>query len=104
MENIPFKMKKEFILYIGGISLFAFGFIDYAPVIMHVSRTYAAGASSFITMDPPPLLYAGALPPTDSTAPEVLHYFISLQEITPLFGISQSDIVSIDQASFCVNR
>ncbi len=29
MENIPFKMKKEFILYIGGISLFAFGFIFF---------------------------------------------------------------------------
>ncbi len=39
-EYIPFKMKKEFILYIAGISLFAFGFIDYSIIIMHVSRTY----------------------------------------------------------------
>ena len=37
-EYIPFKLKKEFILYIAGISLFAFGFIDYSIVIMHVSR------------------------------------------------------------------
>lgn len=28
-EYVPFRMKKEFLLYIGGISLFAFGFIDY---------------------------------------------------------------------------
>lgn len=27
-EYIPFRMKKEFVLYIAGISLFAFGFID----------------------------------------------------------------------------
>ena len=33
-------MKKEFVLYIAGISLFAFGFIDYSIIIMHVSRTY----------------------------------------------------------------
>ena len=37
---IPFKMKKEFILYITGISLFAFGFIDYSLIIMHVSKAY----------------------------------------------------------------
>lgn len=37
---IPFRMKREFILYIAGISLFAFGFIDYSIIIMHVSRTY----------------------------------------------------------------
>lgn len=29
-EYIPFRMKKSFILYIAGISLFAFGFIDYS--------------------------------------------------------------------------
>lgn len=40
-EYIPFKMKKEFVLYIAGISLFAFGFIDYSLIIMHISRTYA---------------------------------------------------------------
>ena len=38
-EYVPFKMKKEFVLYIAGISLFAFGFIDYSPVHMHLSHT-----------------------------------------------------------------
>ncbi|MBO4831885.1 MAG: MFS transporter [Oscillospiraceae bacterium] len=66
-EYIPFKMKKEFILYIVGISLFAFGFIDYSIIIMHVSRTYSELApnlsetSSFVTSGTLPLLYAGAM-------------------------------------------
>ena len=66
-EYIPFKMKKEFILYIAGISLFAFGFIDYSIIIMHVSRTYSELAlnlsetSSFVTTGTLPLLYAGAM-------------------------------------------
>lgn len=66
-EYIPFKMKKEFILYIAGISLFAFGFIDYSIVIMHVSRTYshlASGlseTSALVSTGSLPLLYAGAM-------------------------------------------
>lgn len=66
-EYIPFKMKKEFIFYIVGISLFAFGFIDYSLVIMHVSRTYtsfaaaAAETSSVVNSGTLPLLYAGAM-------------------------------------------
>ena len=66
-EYIPFKMKKEFILYIAGISLFAFGFIDYSIIIMHVSRTYshlASGLSETSALVSPgslPLLYAGAM-------------------------------------------
>lgn len=66
-EYIPFKMKKEFIFYIAGISLFAFGFIDYAIVIMHVSRVYAGLASglakttSLVNSGTLPLLYAGAM-------------------------------------------
>ena len=66
-EYIPFKMKKEFILYIAGISLFAFGFIDYSIIIMHVSRTYSTLASglsetsSFANTGTLPLLYAGAM-------------------------------------------
>ncbi len=36
-EYRPFQMKREFVLYIAGISLFAFGFIDYSIVIMHLS-------------------------------------------------------------------
>ena len=66
-EYVPFKMKKEFVLYIAGISLFAFGFIDYSIIIMHVSRTYtqlAAGlaeTASLVSSGSLPLLYAGAM-------------------------------------------
>ena len=66
-EYISFKMKKEFILYIAGISLFAFGFIDYSIIIMHVSRTYshlASGlseTSALVSTGSLPLLYAGAM-------------------------------------------
>lgn len=66
-EYIPFKMKKEFVLYIAGISLFAFGFIDYSLIIMHISRTYAgisahlAETSSILNSGTLPLLYAGAM-------------------------------------------
>ena len=60
-------MKKSFILYIIGISLFAFGFIDYSLIIMHVSNTYTTISSSsqetstLITSGNLPLLYAGAM-------------------------------------------
>lgn len=62
----PFRMKREFIAYIAGISLFAFGFIDYSLVIMHVSRTFEesavlAGSFSLVTEGTLPLLYAGAM-------------------------------------------
>ena len=66
-EYVPFKIKKEFILYIAGISLFAFGFIDYSIIIMHVSRTYshlASGlseTSTLVSTGSLPLLYAGAM-------------------------------------------
>ncbi|MDY4036657.1 MAG: MFS transporter [Candidatus Pseudoscilispira sp.] len=66
-EYVPFRMKKEFLLYIAGISLFAFGFIDYSIVIMHVSRTFTelsphlAQTTSLITTGTLPLLYAGAM-------------------------------------------
>lgn len=66
-EYIPFRLKREFILYIVGISLFAFGFIDYSIIIMHVSRTYAALATglsetgTLVTTGTLPLLYAGAM-------------------------------------------
>ena len=66
-EYVPFQMKKEFVLYIAGISLFAFGFIDYSIIIMHVSRTYtqlAAGlaeTTSLVSSGSLPLLYAGAM-------------------------------------------
>ena len=62
-EYIPFRMKKSFILYIAGISLFAFGFIDYSLIVMHISRTAASlsGAAGLITEETLPLLYAGAM-------------------------------------------
>lgn len=66
-KSAPFKMKKEFIFYIAGISLFAFGFIDYSIIIMHVSKTYTsiagglAETSSLVTEGTIPLLYAGAM-------------------------------------------
>ena len=64
---VPFRMKKQFVLYIAGISLFAFGFIDYSLVIMHVSRSFTSVASgleetgSLISTGSLPLLYAGAM-------------------------------------------
>lgn len=66
-EFVPFKMKKAFVLYIAGISLFAFGFVDYSIIIMHVSRTQsalAAGLSetgALVSTGALPLLYAGAM-------------------------------------------
>jgi MFS family permease len=66
-EYIPFKMKKEFVMYIAGISLFAFGFIDYSLIILHVSRTFSGIASglsetsAIINSGTIPLLYAGAM-------------------------------------------
>ena len=63
----PFKVKKEFIFYIAGISLFAFGFIDYSIIIMHVSKTYTnisaqlTETSSLVKSGTLPLLYAGAM-------------------------------------------
>jgi len=66
-EYVPFKMKKEFVLYIAGISLFAFGFIDYSIIIMHISRTFTgiasglAETSSIVNSGTIPLLYAGAM-------------------------------------------
>ena len=66
-ELVPFKLNRKFILYLAGISLFAFGFIDYSLILMHVSRTHAAlssglsEATSFVNSGTLPLLYAGAM-------------------------------------------
>lgn len=56
-KYVPFKMKKEFIFYIAGISVFAFGFIDYSIVIMHVSKSY----TGIVSGDAIPLFYAAAM-------------------------------------------
>jgi MFS family permease len=66
-EYIPFRIRKEFTLYIAGISLFAFGFIDYSLIIMHVSRLFEGVSSglsettSLVNSGTLPLLYAGAM-------------------------------------------
>lgn len=66
-EFVLFEMKKSFKYYIMGISLFAFGFIDYSLVIMHISRNFTsiagglAETSSIINSGTIPLLYAGAM-------------------------------------------
>lgn len=66
-QYVPFKIDRKFILYLAGISLFAFGFIDYSLVIMHVTRSFsgvAAGlseTSSLVNSGTLPLLYAGAM-------------------------------------------
>ena len=54
-EYVPFRPDKPFLLYIAGISLFAFGFIDYSLVIMHISDAFSFPAETL------PLLYAGAM-------------------------------------------
>lgn len=61
-----FVMKKSFIYYIFGISLFAFGFMDYALVIMHISKNLVGLGGNyenfkFISQETLPLLYAGTM-------------------------------------------
>lgn len=66
-EYISFRIEKNFIKYIIGISFFAFGFMDYSIIIMHISRSFAsisgafAEGSSLINSGSIPLLYAGAM-------------------------------------------
>lgn len=64
---VPFKLDRKFLLYLGGISLFAFGFIDYSLIVMHVSRTFLSVSASLsettslVNSGTLPLLYAGAM-------------------------------------------
>ncbi len=66
-QLVPFRLDRKFLLYLAGISLFAFGFIDYSLILMHVARTHAvlssglSEASSFVSSGTLPLLYAGAM-------------------------------------------
>lgn len=69
-EYVPFKMKGRFVLYIIGISLFAFGFLDYSLVAMHVSRAFTAEISPEVL----PLLYSGAML-VDAVAALLFGYF-----------------------------
>jgi MFS family permease len=50
-----FKAGKAFFIYIAAISLFAFGFIDFPLITMHISKT------ALVADDLLPLLYAGAM-------------------------------------------
>mgnify|MGYP003744859159 CR=1 FL=1 len=50
-----FRMTPSFIIYIIAISLFAFGFIDFSLITMHVSK------GGLISDNRLPLLYAGAM-------------------------------------------
>ena len=54
-EYVPFHVSKRFVVYILGISLFAFGFADYSLIVMHFSRQH------LFTADVLPLLYALAM-------------------------------------------
>lgn len=62
-----FRLDKTFLFYLAGISLFAFGFMDYSIIIMHVSRTFVtvgaelAETSTLVSTGTLPLLYAGAM-------------------------------------------
>ena len=66
-KYVGFKLDKKFLLYMGGIGMFAFGFVDYALIIMHVGRNFTEVAqglsetSSLLTTGSIPLLYAGAM-------------------------------------------
>jgi len=51
----PFRMNRSFIFYIAAISLFAFGFLDFAIITMHTVKT------ELIPADTLPLIYAGAM-------------------------------------------
>lgn len=54
-KDPPFHIKRCFVFYLVAISLFAFGFIDFSLITMHVVR---AGLLSDRVL---PLLYAGAM-------------------------------------------
>lgn len=66
-EYRPFQIKKSFVFYIIGISFFAFGFIDYSIILMHISENFTflssglTETSSVISSGTIPLLYAGAM-------------------------------------------
>ena len=54
-EYVPFHVSKRFVVYILGISFFAFGFADYSLIVMHFSRHH------LFTVDVLPLMYALAM-------------------------------------------
>lgn len=88
-EFVPFRMKREFVFYIVGISFFAFGFIDYSLVLMHISRNFTGLANglvetgSLVTEGTLPLLYAGAML-VDAVAALVFGYLYDKKGIAVL--------------------
>lgn len=60
-SSAPFRLQSHFVLYIAGISLFAFGFVDYSLILMHISRKGETLSSPLLTGDSLPLLYAFAM-------------------------------------------
>ena len=54
-ETQPFRLNRSFIFYIIAISLFAFGFLDFAIITMHTVKT------ELIPADTLPLIYAAAM-------------------------------------------
>lgn len=50
-----FRLDKPFLAYIAGISLLAFGFIDFPLITMHMAKT------SVVAADALPLMYSGAM-------------------------------------------
>lgn len=58
-KDTPFKFRKSFLFYMVGIALFAFSFVDYSLVSMHVSNNFAE--LSFLNEESLPLLYSYAM-------------------------------------------
>lgn len=56
-----FKLKPSFVFYIVGISFFAFGFIDYSLVGMHITNVFVDSGNGIITAETLPLVYSGAM-------------------------------------------
>lgn len=69
---VRFHLDRRFVCYIAGISLFAFGFIDYSLIVMHMART------SLFAPDVIPLVYAGAML-VDAVAALVFGWLFDLQ-------------------------
>ena len=56
----PLKLKRAFKIYMAGISLFAFGFMDYALILMHITK-HMGHYGGLVTTGTLPLIYAGAM-------------------------------------------
>lgn len=54
-DKVPLKINTSFFLYLIAISFFAFGFIDFPMITMHISR------QAIVPNEWLPLLYAGAM-------------------------------------------